>query len=140
MYICVCVCPGVYTCMWWGWRGDSGLSGSVSLWCWHICPWVLGSRGDNLTRFLSPYSVLGTLVIYVEPCRGRPNYPVPISLIHWNLLLHSPCIPIHWCQNNNNNKKKLSRKQKQKPLLHTALILTLFPLEIFSLKQKKSYM
>ena len=51
------------------------------------------------------HTLLGTLVVYVEPHRDSPSPHVPTSLIHWNLLLPCPCIPTHWCQNNNKTPK-----------------------------------
>lgn len=113
MYICVCVSVQVCTYVCDG-------PGEVTLDSVVLCPCGVGtSVPESLAAGVTtwPSSYLHTLCSapwLLCPCRGRPNYPVPISLIHWNLLLHSPCIPIHWCQNNNNNNKKTVKKTKTK--------------------------
>lgn len=78
------------------------------------------------------HTLLGTLAVYVEPYRGGPAPVAPLLL-----LIETCSCPVlaslaHWCQNNN-------KTPKTKPLLHTALILTLFPLEMVSLTQKNGH-
>lgn len=120
----------------WGWRADSGVSGSVSLWFWHSCPWVLEAE-VTICPIPSPYSARhpGCLcgAPQREPHRGSPSPRVPTSLIHWNLLLPCPCIPTHWCQNNNKTPKTKT------PAPHSTDVNTISPWNSFLNTKERVY-